>query len=87
MHLAAGGKVREGSDVLQTITGTLPGAAIADLLVVGDRTATFEVTYGLTDTTSQLRSVVLKGPFYAGSTSTYTLHLTSLSQAVAITRP
>jgi lipoprotein LprG len=86
-HLVEGGKVRDGSDVLQTITGTVPGAAIADLLVIGDRTASFDVTYGLTDTTSQLRSVVLKGPFYAGSTSTYTLHLTSLPQAVAITRP
>jgi lipoprotein LprG len=82
-----GGQVRDGSDVLNTFTGTVPGAAVADLFVIGDRNGTFGVTYGLTDTTSELRSVVLKGPFYAGSTSTYTLHLTSLPQPVAITRP
>jgi len=31
--------------------------------------------------------VLLKGPLYEGSTSTYSLRLTSLAQPVAITRP
>ena len=31
--------------------------------------------------------MVLEGPFYAGSTATYTLRLKSLAQPVAITRP
>ena len=84
---ARGAKVRDGSDVLDTFTGTVPGAAVADLLVIGDRNGTFAVTYGVTDTGKELRSVVLKGPFYAGSTATYTLHLKSLAQPVAITRP
>lgn len=86
-HLAAGGSVRDGADVLSTITGTLPGTAVADLLVIGDRTGTFSVTYGLSDPGGDLRSVVLKGPFYAGSTSTYTLRVQRLAQPVAITRP
>ena len=86
-HLAQGATVRAGSDVLHTITGVLPGAAIADLLVIGDRTRTFDVTYGLTDPGGELRSVVLKGPFYAGSTSTYTVGLKTLSEPVVITRP
>jgi lipoprotein LprG len=79
--------VRSGSDVLHTITGQLPGAAVADLLVVGDRSGTFDVTYGLTDPGGELRSVVLKGPFYAGSTSTYTVGLKTLTQPVVINRP
>ncbi|HEV7195579.1 MAG TPA: LppX_LprAFG lipoprotein [Pedococcus sp.] len=86
-HLAAGPSVRDGADVLSTITGTLPGSAVADLLVIGERTGTFDVTYGLTDPGGDLRSVVLKGPFYAGSTSTYTLRVQRLAQPVAITRP
>jgi lipoprotein LprG len=86
-HLAQGPTVRSGSDVLHTITGQLPGAAVADLLVVGDRSGTFDVTYGLTDPGGELRSVVLKGPFYAGSTSTYTVGLKTLTQAVVINRP
>ena len=79
--------VRDGADVLNTFSGKLPGDAVADLLVVGDRKGTFDVTYGVTQTDKELRSVVIKGPFYAGATSTYTLHLTSLAKAVAITRP
>jgi len=85
--LAKGSTVRDGADVLNTFTGKLPGDAVADLLVTGDRSGTFDVTYGVTRDDKQLRSVVIKGPFYAGATSTYTLHLTSLAKAVAITRP
>jgi len=85
--LARAGTVRDGADVLNTFTGKLPGTAVADLLVTGDRKGTFDVTYGVTRPGQELRSVVIKGPFYAGSTSTYTLHLTSLAQPVAITRP
>jgi lipoprotein LprG len=85
--LAKAGTVRDGADVLNTFTGKLPGDAVADLLVTGDRKGTFDVTYGVTRSDKELRSVVIKGPFYAGATSTYTLHLTSLAKAVAITRP
>jgi lipoprotein LprG len=84
---ARGGKERDGSDVLDTFTGTVPGAAVADLFVIGDRSGTFDITYGVTDTDQELRKVVLEGPFYAGSTATYTLHLKRLAEPVAIARP
>ena len=80
------GQVRQGSDVLTTFTGTVPGDAVADLFVIGVRSKTFDVTYGITSQ-KQLRTVVLKGPFYEGSTSTYSLSLTNLATPVAITRP
>jgi lipoprotein LprG len=85
--LAKGGQVRDGADVLTSFTGKLPGAAVADLLVIGDRGKTFDVTYGVTQSGQELRTVVLKGPFYTGATSTYSLRLKSLPQPVAITRP
>jgi lipoprotein LprG len=81
------GTVRDGADVLATVKGTLPGSAVADLLVVGDRSATFDVSYGITDRGGELRRVVLTGPFYQGATSTYTLRLKRLDQPVEITRP
>jgi lipoprotein LprG len=81
-----GGQARDGSEVLTTFTGTVPGDAVADLFVIGVRSGTFDVTYGVT-AEKQLRTVLLKGPFYEGSTSTYSLRLTSLAQPVAITRP
>jgi lipoprotein LprG len=79
--------VRDGADVLATLKGTLPGEAVADLLVAGDRSATFDVTYGITDRSGELRTVVLSGPFYEGTSSTYTLRLKRLDQPVEITRP
>lgn len=83
---AKGGQVRDGSEVLTSFTGKVPGDAVADLFVIGVRSGTFDVTYGVT-AEKQLRTVVLKGPFYEGSTSTYSLRLTSLASPVAITRP
>jgi lipoprotein LprG len=85
--LAKGEQVRDGSEVLTSFTGKVAGAAVADLFVIGDRAATFDVTYGVTQSSKELRTVLLKGPFYAGSTSTYSLRLKSLAQPVAITRP
>jgi lipoprotein LprG len=85
--LAAGGRTRDGADVLDTFSGTLPGAAVADLLVRGDRAATYDVRYGVTAPGGELRSVVITGAFYPGSTSTYTLRLKELGAPVEITRP
>lgn len=83
----AGEQVRQGSEVLSTIKGTLPGRAVTDLFLIGDSSGTFEVTYGLTDA-KQLRQVVITGPFFgAGTTSTYTLTLDQYGQPVTITKP
>lgn len=85
--LKEGARTRDGAAVLDTFTGKVPGSAVADLFVIGDRAGTFDITYGVADDGDDLRTVVLKGPFYSGSTATYSLRLTSLPQAVAITRP
>jgi lipoprotein LprG len=85
--LAAGARSRDGATILDTFTGRVPGSAVADLFVIGDRSGTFDITYGVAEDGGDLRTVVLKGPFYAGSTATYNLRLTSLPQAVAISRP
>lgn len=87
-----GKKVRVGPDVLQTITGTLPGASVAKLLNIGDATKTFAVTYGLTDPGGELRTVTMTGPFYQSATSTpvtstYTLTLDKYGAPVAISKP
>lgn len=59
-----GPKVRAGSDLVQTITGTLPGKAVKELLNIGDPTKPFKVTYGITDPGGELRTVTMTGPFY-----------------------
>lgn len=83
----AGGQVRQGAEVLTTITGSLPGSAVADLFLAGDRGATYAVSYGLTDA-QELRRVQLTGPFFgAGTTSTYTLLLDQYGAPVTIATP
>jgi lipoprotein LprG len=82
-----GKKVRVGSEVLQTITGTLPGSSVVKLLNIGDATKSFQVTYGLTVPGGELRTVTMVGPFYPPSTSTYVLTLDKYGAPVAISKP
>ncbi len=84
--LAAGSDSRDGKDVVHTYTGKLPGSLIQSLFGLGDGTGTFDVTYGLTDK-GEFRRSVMTGPFYVGSTSTYTLKLTDYGKAVTISAP
>ena len=81
-----GEKVRDGATVLQQYSGTLPGSRIKELLNLGDGTSEFRVTYGIAEG-DRLQLATLTGPFFAGTTSTYTLRLKSYGTAVEITRP
>jgi lipoprotein LprG len=81
-----GPDVREGSEVLGTITGTLPGSTVEQVLDLGDGTGSYDVTYGLTEN-DQLRTAVVVGPFFDGATSTYTLVISDYGSPVEITRP
>ncbi|MEO6019281.1 MAG: LppX_LprAFG lipoprotein [Knoellia sp.] len=82
----AGDKVRDGATVLQQFSGTLPGARIKDLFNLGDGTSEFTVTYGIAEG-DKLQLAVMTGPFFAGTTSTYTLRLKNYGTPVEITRP
>lgn len=82
----AGDKVRDGATVLQQFSGTLPGSRIKSLFNLGDGAGEFTVTYGIAEG-DKLQLAVVKGPFFAGTTSTYTLRLKNYGTAVEITRP
>ncbi len=82
----AGDDAREGSEVLATISGTLPGATVESVLDLGDGTGTYDVVYGLTEN-DQLRTATLTGPFFDGATSTYTLVISDYGSPVEIGRP
>ncbi|MDQ3384376.1 MAG: LppX_LprAFG lipoprotein [Actinomycetota bacterium] len=82
-----GEQSREGREIVQEVTGTLPGQAIIDLLSVGDEEATFEVTYALVEEDWQVRTVTLTGPFYPQAESTYTVTLDQYGEPVTVTAP
>jgi lipoprotein LprG len=84
---ALGGQTRKGSEVLTSVTGKVPGSAVVDLFLIGDRNGTFDATYSLTDK-QELREVTLAGPFFGtGSKSYYILVLDQYGQPVTITQP
>lgn len=84
--VAAGEQQREGDEVLDSVTGKIPGELVSSLLKLGEPGSTFEVRYGIT-ADGELRKAVLTGEFFAGATSTYTFLVTDYGTAVDIERP
>jgi lipoprotein LprG len=85
--LTDGGQSREGRDVLTTISGTLPGAAVAEFLPTADADGTFAVTYRLSEDDT-LVDAEITGPFYPGGADvTYTVELTPTDDDAEITEP
>lgn len=85
--LREGERSRDGSDVLTSITGTLPGTVVAQIIPSASQQATFDVTYRLDDD-DVLRDATMTGPFYGDGTSvTYTVRLTTSDEPVEITAP
>jgi lipoprotein LprG len=85
--LKGGDKSRDGSDVLTTISGTLPGSIVSTIIPSADESATFAVKYRLTDK-DELRDATLSGPFYPeGGDVTYTVKLTTSDVPVTIKVP
>lgn len=82
----AGGQSRAGNDVVTTYSGTLPSTTVHRLLLLGDGAPDFAVTYGITDT-GELRTAVLTGQFYKGTTSTYRLTLSDFGAPVDVKSP
>lgn len=84
---AFGEQSRVGSDIVQEITGTLPGDDVVDLLYAGDRTQDFTVEYGLVEESWEVRTVKITGPFYPPGDATYLVTLDQYGEPVTITAP
>ncbi len=82
----ADGQRREGDDVLDQISGTIPGEAMAAIFPSADGSAPFPATFALADD-GRLRSAEISGPFYGGDSVTYTVTLDEYGGPVEITAP
>jgi lipoprotein LprG len=79
---------RYNGEALHEIGCSLPGSAVAALLTSADASKSVTATFGIDTSTSQLRRVVLTGPFIsASSDTTYTLVLTNYGENVSVTPP
>ena len=85
--LEEGEQSRDGSDVLTTINGTLPGSVVSTIIPSADETKSFNVTYRLTED-DELRDATITGPFYPGGGNvTYTVKLGTSDEPVTIKVP
>jgi lipoprotein LprG len=83
----AGDRSREGSLVLSSYSGTLPGDVVADSIPTADTAAEFPVTFRI-DEEGALHSVDISGPFYGkGGDVDYTVELTGYGTEKEISRP
>ncbi|HEU4912408.1 MAG TPA: LppX_LprAFG lipoprotein [Actinomycetes bacterium] len=82
------GQSRIAGDVVQKVTGKVPGEVVDEVLTTADPSAPVDVTLSLVDGTSELRRAVLTGPFFAADTqSTYTVVLDRYGEDVQIDAP
>ncbi|GAB95544.1 lipoprotein LprG [Kineosphaera limosa] len=81
------GQAREGQEVLRTITGTIPGANVGQILNTGDPNGTYQVSYGLTEPDGVLRKASITGPFFPGATSSYDVVFDRYNEPVEINEP
>ncbi len=84
--VARGDQVREGTEVLTEITGSLSGDRVLALLHLGAADRTFAVNYALTDD-NELRRVTLRGEFWTGTESEYSMLLTDYGKVIVIEAP
>ena len=83
-----GGEKRVGGEVVQEVTGTIPGDQVQKLLGDKNPGKPVDVSFLIAPDSGQLRRATLTGPFFtAGSDTTYTLDLSRYGEDVTITAP
>jgi lipoprotein LprG len=85
--LEEGEESRDGSDVLTSINGSLPGSVVKSIIPSADTASSFNVTYRLTED-DQLRDASMTGRFYPDTGHvTYLVKITTSDKPVTITVP
>lgn len=83
-----GEQSRVDGEVVQEVTGTLPGDLVADLLTSQDPAQDVTAVFSVATDSGQLRQVELTGPFFtADDTGSYTIVLSDFGADVSITAP
>jgi lipoprotein LprG len=81
------GQTRDGSEVITSVSGSLPGGRIAALFPSADASRPFAAVFDVAGS-SQLRQATITGPFYAGNPPvTYTVTLDGYGQKAQISAP
>ncbi len=80
------GTTRIGSEIVDQVEGTVPGASVP-VLPDANRSAAVSVVASIVPGSRQLRRITLRGPFTSTTPSTYTVELSDYGEAVHVTLP
>jgi hypothetical protein len=84
----ASGQSRYRGELLDHVSGTVPGGAVTDFLPDVDQSQPVGLTFGIDPSSYQVRTVAATGPFAeTGVKSTYDVVLTRYGESVKITAP
>ncbi|HWG73925.1 MAG TPA: LppX_LprAFG lipoprotein [Acidimicrobiales bacterium] len=82
------GEHRVAGEVLEEVSGTVPGTDVSGLLPDVDTTKAVVLVLGIDPTSHQVRQVEVTGPFASDTTeSTYIVTLTNYGERVDVTAP
>jgi LppX_LprAFG lipoprotein len=82
------GKTRVNGEVLENISGTVPGSDVTEFLPDVAPSQPVQLVLGINPSSAQVRQVQVTGPFAQATTqSTYLVTLTDYNEAVTITAP
>lgn len=86
-EVSENGERRDGEEVLTELTGTLDGAAVAQLFPTAEESGSFDVAFTLTDD-DEVDTATVTGPFYSGADDvTYDIAIDTSEEPVEITKP
>jgi hypothetical protein len=78
---------RLSGEQLHEVSCSLPGSVIARLLTDAQPSQPVSAKFGINGDSGQLRRVVLTGPFYTATSTTFTLIVDHYGESVTITAP
>ena len=85
--LKKGKQTRSGDQILTSYSGTLPGAAVKEIIPSANARQTYATTVGV-DSSGYARTVKITGSFFSGSGDvTYDVKFSGYDQGVTITAP
>lgn len=83
----AGGQTRVGGELVDTVTGTVPGTKIPSVLPDSAPSRPVDVSALIDRSSHEVRQFILTGPFTSPTNSTYTVTLTKYGEPVHIDLP
>ncbi|WP_109686879.1 LppX_LprAFG lipoprotein [Branchiibius hedensis] len=82
-----GDEKRVGKVIVQTVSGSISAAEVHSVFSIGPSTGKYDFTFGVDESTNQLLTMTINGPFYSNANASYDVSFDSYGQTVDIKAP